>query len=328
VHKKPLRLKFRSSLAPLLEKFVQEKLACGYRYLVEIILLHAFDRWICGEGLSSPELPKPVLSKWLAKRPTESGRTHQARICLLRQFSRFLVRQGHPAYVPEERQGHRSLRTWVPYVFRQEELRKLFAAADRLRPNAKSPLRYLIMPLIFRVLYGCGMRLSEILNLTVEQVDLQGGVLTVRQGKFQKDRLVPLHPALIERLRAYVKAIGNREGASPFFPAPDGGPYSRDTVYWVFRRLLWECGIPHGGRGRGPRIHDIRHSFACHRLARWYREGADLNAKLPILAAYLGHQDLSGTQRYLHLTAELYPDIASRMEEAFGHIIPKLRALS
>jgi integrase/recombinase XerD len=91
----------------------------------------------------------------------------------------------------------------------------------------------------------------------------------------------------------------------------------------VFRQLLLQCGIPHAGRGKGPRIHDARHRFACCVLRRWYQDGADLDAKLPLLATYLGHVNLSGTQRYLHLTAELFPEITARSEAAFGDVIPR-----
>jgi len=91
----------------------------------------------------------------------------------------------------------------------------------------------------------------------------------------------------------------------------------------VFRQLLLQCGIPHAGRGKGPRIHDARHLFAVRVLRRWYQEGADLDAKLPLLATYLGHVNLSGTQRYLHLTAELFPEITARSEAAFGDVIPR-----
>lgn len=98
---------------------------------------------------------------------------------------------------------------------------------------------------------------------------------------------------------------------------------SLPTVYWLYRELLLRCGIPHAGRGKGPRVHDLRHTMAVHSLLRWYREGADLDAKLPVLATYLGHQSLAGTQRYLHLTAELFPQITVRANAAFGNVIPR-----
>ena len=95
------------------------------------------------------------------------------------------------------------------------------------------------------------------------------------------------------------------------------------SAYGLFRKLLLQCGIPHAGRGKGPRIHDFRHGFAVRTLRRWYRNGEDLDAKLPLLATYLGHQHLSGTQRYLHLTVELFPEITARADAAFGEVIPR-----
>jgi integrase len=127
----------------------------------------------------------------------------------------------------------------------------------------------------------------------------------------------------VNRLRKYAGSFENGPLDATFFPAPDAGPYSLRTVYGLFRKLLLECGIAHAGRGKGPRIHDFRHTFAVHTLLRWYRDGEDLDAKLPLLATYLGHQNLLGTQRYLHLTAELFPEITARVEAAFGEVIPR-----
>jgi integrase/recombinase XerD len=205
----------------------------------------------------------------------------------------------------------------------EEELRKFFQAVDALEPTARSPLRHLIMPEVFRLLYGCGFRVREVLKLRVRDVDLNQGIITVHQGKFRKDRLVPPALTLVNRLRNYAAHFENRPPDAIFFPAPGGGPFSLVTVYKLFRQLLLQCGIPHAGRGKGPRIHDYRHLFAVHTLRRWYREGEDLDAKLPLLATYLGHQHLSGTQRYLHLTAELFPEITARVDAAFGDVIPR-----
>jgi integrase len=204
-----------------------------------------------------------------------------------------------------------------------EELRKFFHAVDALEPTARSPLRHLVMPEVFRLLYGCGFRVREVLKLRVRDIDLNQGIITVRQGKFRKDRLVPPALPLVNRLRKYAARFEHRPPDAIFFPAPSGGPFSLRTVYTMFRQLLLQCGIPHAGRGKGPRIHDCRHLFAVHTLRRWYRDGEDLDAKLPLLATYLGHQHLSGTQRYLHLTAELFPEITARADAAFGEVIPR-----
>jgi integrase/recombinase XerD len=111
----------------------------------------------------------------------------------------------------------------------------------------------------------------------------------------------------------------------PFFVAPHGGHYDSSTFYRWFRELLWETGVPYRGRLRGPRVHDLRHTFAVHCLERWYREGCDLNVKLPLLMFYMGHKTLGATQRYLRLTPEIFPDINCRLENYTGNIIPTPR---
>jgi integrase len=161
-----------------------------------------------------------------------------------------------------------------------------------------------------------------VLKLRFRDVDLNQGVITVHQGKLRKDRLVPPALSLVNRSRKYAAHFENRPPDATFFPGPSGGPFSLGTVYTLFRKLLLQCGIPHAGRSKGPRIHDARHLFAVRVLRRWYQDGADLDAKLPLLATYLGHVNLSGTQRYLHLTAELFPEITARADAAFGDVIP------
>ena len=317
--------RFQSVLSELMEKFLQEKHACGYAYQEPTRILRHLDHFVVQEGLATYELPGSMARKWLAKKAHESARTQKQRITLVRQFSRFLLRLGYSAYVPDSTLAARNPSTFVPRMLSDEELRKFFQAVDALEPTARSPLRHLIMPEVFRLLYGCGFRVREVLKLRVRDADLNQGIITVRLGKGRKDRLVPPALPLVNRLQKYAARLENRPPDAIFFPGPRGGPFSLRSVYTLFRRLLLQCGIPHAGRGKGPRIHDYRHLFAVHALRRWYRDGEDLDAKLPLLATYLGHQHLSGTQRYLHLTAELFPEITARADAAFGDVIPQRR---
>jgi len=319
----PFSAPFQSILAPFMDRFLQEKHACGYRYHEPTRILRRLDDFLFQEGLTTCELPRSIAQKWLAKRTHENPRTHQQRIMVVRQFSRFLCRLGYCAYVPDQTLAPRARSSFVPRILTHEEIRKLLQSVDALEPTARSPLRHLIMPEVFRLLYGCGFRLGEVLKLRVRDLDLNQGIVTVRQGKFRKDRLVPLALSLVHRLRKYAASFENRPLDQIFFPAPEGGPFCLRTVYGLFRKLLLKCGIAHAGRGKGPRVHDLRHTFAVHTLLRWYRDGEDLDAKLPLLATYLGHQHLLGTQRYLHLTAELFPQITARVEAVFGEVIPR-----
>ncbi len=317
---------FQSVLAPCMDQFLWEKHACGYSYHEATRVMHRLDDFLVQQGLVTLELPRTIARDWLAKKPHESAGTQQQRITVFRHFSRFLLRAGCPAYVPDSTLTARKTSTFLPRMLTDEELRKFFHALDALQPTARSPLRHLVMPEVFRLLYGCGFRVREVLKLRVRDVDLNQGIITVRQGKFRKDRLVPPALSLVNRLRKYADNLETRPADAIFFPGPSGGPFALRTVYTLFRKLLLQCGIPHAGRGNGPRIHDFRHGFAVHTLRRWYRNGEDLDARLPLLATYLGHQHLSGTQRYLHLTAELFPEITSRADALFGEVIPRRKA--
>lgn len=314
---------FRSPLAPLIRRLIQEKQAVGYKYQAGTESLARLDRFLKSEGLAQCELPRPMVRKWLIKQPHESAKNQQARASTVRQLATFMLKQGCSADVPGPYLVAKGDNSFSPRIFTQIEIQRLIHEADQFEPSGHAPLRHLVMPEVFRLLYGCGFRLSEVLHLKVSDVDLDRGVLTVRETKFGKDRQIPPATALVQRLQQFAAKCGRRPTGAYFFPTLHGGPWAMTTVYHNYRQLLLRSGIPHGGRARGPRVHDLRHTFAVHRLLRWYREGADLNAKLPVLAAYLGHQSLAGTQRYLHLTAELFPEIAVRSNTAFGDVIPR-----
>ena len=314
----------QSPLADLITQYVAERRALGYRCEEEARLLRRLDGYLAEQGLTAVELPRELVRPWLAKTPYEHPRTQAARASVTRQLAHFLADRGLQAYVPPPGRREIARADFTPYIFTRVEIRALLAGVDRLPATQRSPRRHLVMPELFRILYGCGLRISEAVNLTVTDVDLAHGVLLLREAKFRKDRLVPVSPRLSERLRGYAAAVDRaHDRGHAFFPNRDGGHYTKWSVYGIFRRLLREAGIAHGGRGRGPRLHDMRHSFAVHRLEDWYRQGANLAAKLPVLSAYMGHQSLAGTQRYLRLTPALFPDVVASVEAGVGHAMPR-----
>ena len=323
--RKPVTFTGNSPLAPLMAQFVQEKRACGYRYNECALCLRRFDAYLCRQGLQQVELLRAVISPWLAKQPHEAGKTQRVRINMVRQFALYMHRLGLPADVPDQGTGDKQSKSFLARVLTHDEVRRLLDAADRIEPRASTHLRHLVFPELLRVLYGCGLRLEEALSLRMRDVDLIQGVLHINDTKFRKDRLVPPARPLVVRLQKYVVALGSRPEDDYFWPSPRGGRLVGGAEYCNYRELLHRCHIGHGGRGQGPRLHDMRHTFAVHTLLRWYREGADLQARLPVLATYLGHASIEGTQHYLQMTAELYPEIVSRSEAAFSDVIPRRR---
>jgi integrase/recombinase XerD len=316
---------FKSPFARLLDGFLAEKRACGYRYNRESRTLQDIDQFLLHEATMSCELPRELVQRWLASRLGEHRNSQSRRVGIMRQFAQYLLRQGIPAYSPHDGYIRRKRSGFVPRIFTFQEVRDFLHALDRYKPSPWSPRRHIIMPELFRLLYGCGLRVNEALRLLVKQVDLDAGVLNISNAKFGRDRIVPMPLSLLERLRRYQLRAGVRDANAYFFPAPDDGPYHYGTIYGVFRQTLTEIQIVHGGRGYGPRVHDFRHTFAVHRLIHWYREGANLSAKIPILATYLGHRDVTSTQKYLHLIPELFPEITKSLECSVGYVIPRRR---
>lgn len=320
---KPIESAFQSALAPWLRDFVLERRAVGYVYASEQYLLQRLDRHLVEHGHHETTLPRAVLETWLARTAHESSKSQSARATVLRQLARFLRRHGVFVELPPRQPRALQSARFVARIFSPEEMARLFAAIDQIPADGRAPQRHRVMPAIFRVLYGCGLRLGEALRLRVHDVDLDAGVFTIRQGKFRKDRLVPMAPSLHAYLRRYHADMGERAPDAVFFPAPHGGVYSLRAPYTTFRWMLRVAKIPHGGRGQGPRVHDLRHTCAVRRLEVWYRERADLSAKLPVLSTYLGHESIAGTQRYLQLTVSLHSELSSALEQQYGMLIPR-----
>lgn len=315
---------FKSCYADLLTAFLAEK-HMNFKYSSETTYLRQLDNVLVQQGAKLGHTNRECFERWIAARPGEHPLTQENRVRLVRQFARYLVRNGISAYVPQDRYLAQRPVSFAPRVFSFAEIRNLLGEVDRLKPYGVSriSLRHLVMPEVFRILYGCGLRINEVMRLRVKDVDLHEGILTVHNTKFGKHRLVPMAPSLVRRLKHYQRRIGSRDSNAYFFPAPDGGRYASQSVYVLFRELLPRIGLIHRGRGYGPRLHDLRHTYAVHRLILWYREGVNLEAKIAVLATYLGHTGVAGTQKYLHLVPELFPEVTAGLEELVEHVIPK-----
>lgn len=207
---------------------------------------------------------------------------------------------------------------FVPYIYSEDELRLLFQRAKSAPWTAT--LYAGDLHLIFLLIYSAGLRVSELISLNRGDVDLQGCILKIHQSKFGKTRLVPFSPQLRNKLSATGARHINAESSTPFFATPDGNRICTYTLQNYFRRLRNDCGITrHDDARYQPRIHDLRHSFAVHRLLSWCRNGEDVQLLLPHLSVFLGHVHLRATQVYLSMTPELLSEASKRFEKyAFG----------
>lgn len=304
---------------------IEEKLRLGCKYYSEAYIVREFSLYCETHPEYTEEhclVTKQMVEEWLQSRPWLSTKTAEHKATVIRHLALFMNRNGETAYVLPKRLSTRTKNDFVPYIFTEQQLSKFFAAADAISSSNVSPYRHLTMPLLFRLIYGCGLRVSEATKLRICDVNLEIGMLNIINTKFGKNRNIPMAESLRERCLNYHKIVHrNCTDSNIFFSSFTKEAYSQSAIYHTFRQLLKKCGIDRVNHG--PRIHDLRHTYAVHTLKKWVELGYDLSSALPLLSAYMGHNGLSGTQRYLRLTSDLYPVICEKMELAYGDIFLK-----
>lgn len=247
------------------------------------------------------------------------ARKHQT----LRGFFAHLMARGHLNASPLPEPRPRISSSFEPHIYSRNELQRILNATPILK-TSRSPMQHSTFRTLLLLLYGAGLRPGEGLRLRCSDVDLEERILTIWDTKFFKSRLVPFGTTLAAALGTYRKMRHSlpmpAEARSAFFATRTGGAISLDRLEAVFVRLREHAGVqsPPGARWQ-PRLHDLRHTFAVHRLIAWYREGADVQACLPLLSTYLGHVNVSGTQTYLTMTPELLAE-ASMCFERYADI--------
>lgn len=309
--------RFSSCLAAQMDRFVNLRRLSGTDYHSQTRLLGYFDRFLVQQGFNRPHITREITDSYQQGLATLAPRSQSNRMCVLRQFCEYLAGSDLQNYVPGPLQMIRSHGAHQPYIYNSKQLQALLAAAARLLPlDSLRPHTYRTL---LGLLYSTGIRISEAIGLNLQDVQLSTQMLYIAEGKFRKARWVALSSSTGHALAGY---IGTRFKSGPHQPDSPLLLNNRrrrlcyPTVNQTFRGLLQKCNIPHNKR-TGPRIHDLRHTFAVHRLLAWYRQGVDVNARLPALATYMGHVDISSTHVYLQPTAELLEQVHQRFRNYY-----------
>jgi integrase len=322
------QLSFLSPLAPHIEAYVAEKRGIGVKFVAEAGRLREIDRFVTANGFTDSVVTKVLFNAWSEKRPNEKESNRVLRVGTLQRFSGYLARMGFERYISAAKLNYHT-KDFKAYIFTDDEIGRLLTAAHNIKYNAGSKVRYIVVPMLFTLLACTGLRIGEALALKRTDVTFDGGAafVFVYSPKYDKDRRLPLAPKLSGKLRAYLTEISLKMPDSELmFPAPSGQQYNLCSAQSIFSKLLWSAGISYGGPGKGPRIHDLRHSYAVKALRKLAVNREDPQRTYPFLSKYLGHKNLSSTQGYIQLTAELFPYMVKTMEEYCGHIVPPLEA--
>lgn len=314
---------FSSHFKQDITALIQEKQASGFQYNSQTYWLKQFDLFCRQKHSQEKELTKELAFHWAEKRHHESIKTLECRVVVVRQLAKFMNRHGTHAYVIPPGIPSKCQR-YLPHIFTEIELAAFFQSIDRFPQKKHYPGRHIVIPVMFRVLYCCGLRSSELLSLAVQHVDLSTGKLEILKSKGNRDRNVMLSPDLLGVCQHYHEKISliypHRHF---FFPNQDSTRYGKSFLRNIFRNQ-WQKINDSSEQNDIPHVHDFRHTFAVKRLNRWVQEGKNLQAYLPYLSMYMGHSDLSETDYYLRLVPEFFPIMSQLEETRFSALIPEV----
>ena len=312
--------------AGLIRQYIAHKRSLGFKIEDIEERLRRFDRLTIVRGESSIGISQELFDQWAIRLPEESDANRYSRISILRQFSVYLQMIGYNSYIPKLPK-YKS--TFTPHIFTKAEIASIFQASDKLFLKRKYMYSQLcVMPTLLRMLYSTGLRIGEALNLKHRDVNLDKEYLVLRHCKNGQDRVVPISKSLAEVCKDYYiykqKQLIDTDAGTYFFTALNGNRCQTNTIYEHFRTVLYKASISHGGRGVGPRMHDLRHTFCVKALLKMSEAGMDLYYSMPILSTYIGHQSVEATNKYVRITSEMYPDLLYKLNGAYKYVFPEI----
>lgn len=312
---------FNSALAPAIEGLIQEKRASGYVYNSNASVLKELDTFCIDHGFCSDTVTKDLSDAWAIQRETEGISSRNIRVSNLRQVAKYLHSIGKESYMPKMLQ---SGETKIAHVFTAEERQEFFECLNKLNVKKNSKRLLEECGIIFRLYYCCGLRLSEPIWLTWDDIDYDLGRITIRQSKGYKDRVVWITPDIAGMIRKYHKYIVTEcPGETLMFPGTKvGRPINEVTVRNYFQRTL--AMTSYALISNPPTIKSFRHTFVVDRLNAWMENGWNIEDKLPYLSKYLGHSSIRESMYYYHQVSEAF-NIIHVKDKISNIVIPEVK---
>lgn len=317
------RYKFESIFKDEIKNYIDDKQRAGFngdRFRRNLI---GFDRFCNEQGFKKPIFTACHAALWIERRSSENHTTHYSRVNASKHFLKYLIIKGYDVFYVRDIKYKGT--DFVPHIYTLDETQRYFFAVDNHSScrNKHDSIQY---PVIFRIMYCCGTRINETLGIRRKDVDLDKGILLLNETKNNKQRYVVLGDDLRQLLNAYAdKCFYLFNDEDYIFINANGGRLNEKIVYEKHRKFLLQAGIPYIGDGKGPRIHDWRHTMAVYSFKQLTDSGLDMYVALPILSVYLGHKTILATEHYVRLTMQLFPYIEEKfkgmIDRIFGGII-------
>jgi len=311
-----------SIIAPYINDFIAEKRSLGYIYDSEAYILKHFDNYCIDNRLNDIIITKQFLTLWMTRRSSENASYQTKRISIVRGLLLFMNVSGVSTYIPHH---FSKIDHHVPHILCENEVIAFFHSVDTYLPQKRYIRLANEYKILFRMIYCCGLRNSEACNLTMSNVDLVNGLVTILQSKGCKDRIVYLSDDLVDLCRQYKDYIKNTLGFEPYwyFPSSDvNRPFRNSTID---RKLneIWNRTAYAGSCDHKPTVHGLRHSFVVRRMNLWMEQGIDFNVMMPYLSKYLGHKSVNETFYYYHQVEEAFRVI--RLKDTISdEVIPEV----
>lgn len=303
-----------SMVRKAIKKYLQERRALGFKLHDAGCLLFKFADYL--EEHKTTIITQELAMRWACLSDTCQPKYWAQRLSTVRIFARYYSAIDPRTEVPAQGLLPFKNKRTIPYIYTESQILSLIKAAGTL--YSKTGIRASTFVTLFSLLTVTGMRIGELVGLDREDVDLEEGVLLVKKAKHDRKRLIPVHLSTVKALQHYV---WHRDKACPksktisFFVSEAGIRLTASMVRWNFNKLSCQIGLRHPSDSSGPRIHDMRHTFAVHMMQNWYRQGKNVEKLLPQLAMYLGHRNLNCTYWYMTATPELLKLAAERAAE-------------
>lgn len=306
-----------------LRGFISLKEAFGNEKKAFLPHLRSFDVFCCMQYPESEYLTREIILAWLAKKGETSQNRSESHI--IRQFGIYLTAIGKPAYVIQSN-FVLSKSDFTPYIATNAELLAFFEATDSLKYSKHNPNAHIIAPVLFRLLYTCGLRPNEGRELKTQDINLQTGEIIIRHNKQHKERIVVMSDDMLRLCNAYnaYRKILSCESVY-FFPAFKDKPFSNQSL-WRLHRICWKIANPGVPEDKLPsfRPYDFRHCFASRIIQRWLDEGREIESMISYLRAYMGHVTFNSTIYYVHLMPENLVNSSGINLSAFEKILPEV----
>ena len=313
---------FQSVFSEEMYQYLDYMVASGYKEVSYRNHLQQFDRFFIEHGILQPVFTGQHAAKWIQRKENEASTTHYSRVNGIKQFLIYLNRSGFNVFITRDISFRQT--DFQPHIYTEDEIVRYFYAVDTYESsrNRKDAIQ---LPILFRLLYCCGTRINETLGIRKKDVDLEEGIIKLFETKNSCERYIVLSDELVDLVRHYAeKCFYLLDDEEYIFTTSNRSRLSGDVIYNCHRLFLQKAGIPYLGGGRGPRLHDWRHTFSVTCFKQMVDAGLDMYVALPILSTYLGHKTIYATERYVRLTMSLYPYIEEcfkdKMDKVFGEV--------